>query len=146
MKKNKWLVALSMLFILTYSSCGYKDSFYNKFYLYSCNYTDKEIELKFQRKGKTKSVHVQGESWKIDEFRGFLKKGHFEDSEVQLIVDGNVIENRGLTFSYPEQNVYSYCAYGGCYTRINISSDESGKFSMEFSYDLDPEPQLKQAH
>lgn len=136
MEKNKWHIVLPLLVALAYSSCSYKDSFYNKFYLYSCNYTDKEVELRFQKKGKSKCVRIPGESWKIDEFRGFVNKGSFEDMEVQLIVDGNVIESRKL--SYSEGNVYVYSAYGGFDTRINILSDEDGKFFMEFSYDWDP--------
>lgn len=142
MKKNKILVSILLLTIvlLTQISCSYKDSIGRKFYLYLCNYTDKDCEVELINQKKIIKCEIPSKSCRTDEYKNFAREPE-ATVEVHLKKDGKEIEERKIYF--PGGGLYCYSAYGGKCTQIVILSDESENFTMDFIDDWEAIPELK---
>ena len=132
-KLNKFLL---LIISFVFLSCSYKESFHDKIYIFYRNCTDLQVELKMvwsNKKNTSSFVPERNLKWKIYRF-WFKDPPH--SCQVILLYKGEAIETVALNF--PEEGLYSYCAYGGLYTRINILLDDNGPPYMEISSDLDP--------
>ncbi|MBR6296662.1 MAG: hypothetical protein IKR40_09345 [Treponema sp.] len=117
-------------------SCSYKESLKNKIFVYNCNYTDLQVELRLSwGNKKSQKVLVPQKTLKCATYKFGLKEAP-DYGQVILLYKGETLETRSLKF--PGEGLYSYSAYGGLFTRINVLLDDDGYPFMEINSDLDP--------
>lgn len=146
MEKNK-IIIMFILFLSIFaffSGSNKKESFENRFYVYICNYSDYDTELEFVfwNKNKLNSIKkiVNKKSYRMDCYKKMLKK--FSD-KVTVRIKINEDEKIEKIISFPNNGIFSYSAYGGLCTRININYIKSTP-SINFSNDWEPELLLQQ--
>lgn len=138
-------IIFSFLLISVFFSCANKkETFKNKFYVYICNYSDYDCELEFifLKKNKIDSVKkiIKNKSY-ITDF--YIKRPIKLSEKVTVRVKINENEIIEKIISFPNNGMFSYSAYGGLCTRININYINSTP-SIDFSNDWEPEVLLQQ--
>ncbi|WP_191014077.1 hypothetical protein [Treponema zioleckii] len=136
--ENKKLLYIFLCLAVSFCflSCNYKESFQNKIFVYTCNYTDLQLELQVAWKNeKSRTIIVPEKKLKCVGCK-FGSKELPDSGQVMLLHKGKSVATRSIKF--PGEGLYSYCAYGGLYTRVNIFLDENGNPFMELCYDLEP--------
>ncbi len=124
MRNNKFCSTLLCLIIpFIFLSCSYKESFKDKIFVDYYNYTNYDVEIQVTwSNNKVDNTLLQKKMQRSKTYR-FWFNSRPNSGLVKLIYKGEPVESIELNF--PGEGLYSYCAYGGLYTKINILLDEN---------------------
>jgi len=128
-------ILLGLIIQFAFFSCSYNESFHNKIFVDYCKYTDLELELQIVWPNKRKNKILIPEKKLKSETYKFWFKEPPDSGQVILLCKGEPIES--CLIKFPGGGLYSYCAYGGLYTRVNILTDDNGIPHIKISDDLE---------
>ena len=94
---------------------------------------DLELQVVWPSK-KSNKVLIPEKKIKSETYRFWFKEPP-DSGQVILLQNGEVVETCAIKF--PGGGLYSYCAYGGLYTRINIFVNDKGTPYIKISNDLE---------
>ncbi len=141
-KKVKMLISM-VLFCIMVSCNNYKTNLQNKFFLYCCNYTDKIINVEVLLNNQ-KSLKIQVPAYSAKVVIHKIHSEKFDSTgKLQITFAEEKDEPESYTLELSENVIYSYSAYGGLCTRINVKMNNNNSLCVDFSDDWDHEPQLK---
>ena len=135
LNKKTACILLGLITLFTFFSCSYKESFHNKIFVDYCKYTDQDLEVQLVWPNKKTNKTLTPEKKIKSETYKFWFKDPPYSGQVILLQKGKPIETCTITF--PSGGLYSFCAYGGLYTRINIVEDKNGSPHIKITHDLE---------